>query len=71
MRAPRIEPRPEFTTQFDVGLDHQMHVRPFWRTMLYIEGAYQASVSMGCCAQVDAELVLVGRVPPCRFIGHV
>jgi len=49
MRAPRTEPKPEFTTQSLSGLITMCTSCPFWRTMLYIDGEYQAAVSASCC----------------------
>ena len=72
MRAPRIEPRPEFTTHSWSGLMTMCTSSPFWLTTLYIEGAYQASVSAGCCwPRSVLNLFWSAAMPPCLLVGHV
>ena len=72
MRAPRIEPRPEFTTQSLSGLMTMCTSWPFCWTMLYIDGEYQAAVSAGCCLERSTpNLFWPGAVPPCLFTGQV
>ena len=64
MRAPRTEPRPEFTTQSLSGLMTMWTSFPFCLTTLYIDGAYQASVSAGL-------LLARGRSPNLLPAGSV
>ncbi len=72
MRAPRMEPRPEFTTQFWSGLMTTWTSRPSCLTRLYIDGAYQAGVSAGCCCERSTpNLFCDGAVPPCLLAAQV
>ena len=62
MRAPRTEPRPEFTTQSLSGLMTMCTSSPFCWTMLYIDGRVPGGgFGRLLLAEVDAELVLVRR----------
>ena len=71
MRAPRTEARPEFTSQSGSGLTTRCTSRPSCLTMLYIEGAYQAAVSAGCCWERSTpKMFWSGAVPPCLFTGQ-
>ena len=72
MRAPRTEPRPEFTSQFGSGLMTIWTTRPFCLTMLYIDGAYQLGVSASCCFDRSAPKAFSdGAVPPCLLMSQV
>ena len=65
MRAPRIEPSPEFTTQSGSGLMTRWTSFPSCLTMLYIDGEYQFGVIGSLLLRkVDAELV--GARARCR-----
>ena len=72
MRAPRTEPRPEFTTHLVSGLMTMWTSLPSCRTTLYIDGAYQASVSAPCCFERSVlKMLPAGSVVPCRSMSQV
>ena len=67
MRAPRIEPRPEFTTQSWSGLMTRLTSFPSCLTILYIDGAYQLAVIASCCLERSTpNLFAMGRGRPAR-----
>jgi len=59
-------------TQFGSGLMTRWTSLPSCLTMLYIEGAYQASVSAPCCWERSTPKAFwPGAVPPCLFTGQL
>ena len=72
MRAPRIEPSPEFTTQPGSGLMTMWTSFPSCLTMLYIDGEYQFAVIAPCCFERSMpNLLSLGLGPPCSLMAQV
>ena len=62
MRAPRIEPSPEFTTQAGIGLDDEVNVFPvLLDDVVHRRGSTSSASSASCCFERSTPNLLCAR----------